>query len=169
MMPSLGSASDPLLFRQKWAKPLTPRLATSDGTDAALGARTNSPGSNKARVTIRASDPGASQQASDKGKREKGWGHSSFHGMRGKQVPMTQLIYFPRRHSNIFYWESILFLRVLILGRWKASQKVHELFYLSDGWRCRDSSQQNRTFLGFPGLVAWPSSAAEFGEKARIV
>ena len=34
VLPGFGPAADPLLFRQKWTKPLTPRPATLQGTDA---------------------------------------------------------------------------------------------------------------------------------------
>ncbi len=33
-MPGFGPAADPLLFRQKWTKPLTPRPVSSEWTDA---------------------------------------------------------------------------------------------------------------------------------------
>ena len=36
-MPGFVPAADPLLFRQKWPKPLSPRPATLDGMDANLG------------------------------------------------------------------------------------------------------------------------------------
>ena len=32
--PGFGPAAEPLLFRQKWPKPLTPRLASWEGRDA---------------------------------------------------------------------------------------------------------------------------------------
>jgi hypothetical protein len=52
------------LFRQKDPKPMTPRPASSDGSDADGGGRTNSQGSHKVRHIIKASDPGAGRQAS---------------------------------------------------------------------------------------------------------
>jgi hypothetical protein len=33
-MPGLGPAAEVLLFRQKWPKPMTPRLALLEGRDA---------------------------------------------------------------------------------------------------------------------------------------
>ncbi len=36
-MPGFGPAAEVILFRQKDPKPLTPRLARSDGNDADLG------------------------------------------------------------------------------------------------------------------------------------
>ena len=36
MLPGFAPAGEPLLFRQKWPKPLTPSLATLDGSDAGL-------------------------------------------------------------------------------------------------------------------------------------
>ena len=36
-MPGFGPAAEAILFRQKDPKPLTPRLARSDGNDADLG------------------------------------------------------------------------------------------------------------------------------------
>ncbi|WP_447964223.1 hypothetical protein [Nitrospira sp. Ecomares 2.1] len=36
VMPSFVPAAEPLLFRQKWPKPVTPRQASLDGTDANL-------------------------------------------------------------------------------------------------------------------------------------
>ncbi|WP_443147739.1 hypothetical protein [Nitrospira sp.] len=36
VLPGFAPANEPLLFRQKWPKPVTPRPATLDGTDASL-------------------------------------------------------------------------------------------------------------------------------------
>ena len=102
---------------------MTPHLAILDGTNEALGARTNSLRLNKARVTIRVSDPGASRQASDVAKMEGEEGFGTF--------PIT---------SND---------RQLGGTRVRPGKTEHE--------------------LKFPGLDAWPSSAAAFGEKARTV
>ncbi|MCB9775922.1 MAG: hypothetical protein H6750_16575 [Nitrospiraceae bacterium] len=57
-LPGVGPAADPLLFRQKWAKPVTPRLASCRGRTPVLGGRTNSLRSNKARQLMRASSRG---------------------------------------------------------------------------------------------------------------
>ncbi len=36
-MPGFGPTADPLLFRQKWTKPLTPRSVSSEEADASHG------------------------------------------------------------------------------------------------------------------------------------
>jgi len=69
MLPGFVTAAEVLLFRQKDPKPVTPHPATVDGTDAGDGRQANSLRSDKARWLIRASDPGAAQQASNIGKR----------------------------------------------------------------------------------------------------
>jgi len=67
-VPGFGPAAEVLLFRQKDPKPLTPRSASLEGTDAGYGGRSNSLRSNKARRIQRASDPRAKRQASVRSK-----------------------------------------------------------------------------------------------------
>jgi len=58
VVPGFVPAAEPLLFRQKWPKPVTPRLASCRGRTPVLGGRTNSLRSNKVRQKMRASSRG---------------------------------------------------------------------------------------------------------------
>jgi hypothetical protein len=55
---------EPLLFRQKWPKPLTPRPASLEGRDANLRGADQLAPLTHGPQRIRASLPGASRQAS---------------------------------------------------------------------------------------------------------
>ena len=65
VLPGFAPANEPLLFRQKWPKPVTPRPATLEGTDASLrragqlaGLRQGPPDDLSVRAGRKASDLG---------------------------------------------------------------------------------------------------------------
>ncbi|MEO8326744.1 MAG: hypothetical protein ABI618_12890, partial [Nitrospirota bacterium] len=80
-------AAEPLLFRQKWPKPVTPRPASSDGTDAERGERANSQGSDKARRKIGASVPCAGRQASKSVEERDGHAHNAGLCLQASATP----------------------------------------------------------------------------------
>ncbi len=67
-MPSLGPAADPLLIRQKWTKPLTPRPAISEGTDAGYRRTDQLATLTQGPQDDRSVHPGTGRQASENGK-----------------------------------------------------------------------------------------------------
>ena len=135
-MPGVGPAAEPLLFRQKWPKPLTPRLASlrAEGRQS-LGRRTNSPGSNKARQRIRASLRWASRQASGQGRwmlteiRTYGKQSSIFATHSGVISELSTWL------ISAIHQESLLIILVRLMGFKKIKKDWIDKIVKSNDWR----------------------------------